>query len=283
MSDVFPTRIHIAPLGVESDRITEPAINQGADRVILIKYLPKEVDDRLAIDQIEARFEEAGIVVEYEHCEGEVTDLYDAVAKFGEVMLANRDDEVYVNLATGDKDTTIGGMIACMTLGIATPYYVEAETRGTLQRQPPEGVNAVDSIPPYPMERPTDEHLAVMRRIETGDNVDKSALIRFAAGEDDSELYDKEDLVAIGEESDPVLPFLSGLDEIFEERVDYPRNLKPTKAAFGRLNTHIINPLEEKEFIEIKELGTRHRITLTPAGENMLRAFEYVVEPGQSG
>jgi len=259
MAGVFPTRIHIAPLGVEYERITEPAIRKGADRVILVKYLPKAFDNRLSMDRIQEQLEEHAIEIEYERCEGEINDLYDAVAKISDIIFRHSEDQLFVNLATGDKDMPIGGMIACMTTGEATPYYVEAETRGTLQRKPPEDVSSIDSIPPYPMERPTDEQLEIMNYIHRNDKVEKGDLIRFGA-------------------EPTLLPFLEDTTEVFEDRADYPERKKPTGAAFGRLNTHIINPLEERGFIETEEVGRYIRIHLTEDGKNMLRAFEHVVD-----
>lgn len=163
-------------------------------------------------------------------------------------------DQVYVNLATGNKVIAIGGMIACMAAGDAYPYYVEAEQHGSHHPPAPEGVTSVDTIPPYPISRPETQQIAIMEYIASSDR-------RNPNGES---YRIKRELLEFGEEQE--LPFISNYDG--ESR----------KGKFRRLQAHVIDPLEEFEFIDVEEVGTQHHVFLTEDGKNTLRAFEYLLD-----
>jgi hypothetical protein len=203
---------------------------------------------------LQAALEEAGVESVVRECS--VTDLFDALAAVGDAVLDHADEEVYVNLATGDKIMAIGGMIACMTTGEARPYYVAAEDHGSHQGPEPRGVRSVDPVPRYPMERPTTEQLRVMQAIRDADRTDR-----------DGEPYRiKRELIEFGERAG--LPFVA----------EYTG--ETSKGKFRRLDTHVLSPLREQGFVEVAEVGTQRRVSLTEDGRNTLRAFSYLFDRG---
>lgn len=247
--------VHVAPLGIERDRIVEPPIEHGADRVVLLQYLPVSLRTHVEDEGIEPALEAEEI--ECEIIEVHIEDLFDAVAAFGRVIDRFEDDQVYVNLASGDKLTAIGGMIACMADGTAQPYYVEAEEHGSRQPPAPRGVRSIDTVPSYPIERPAYQHLAVMEHVADSD--------RTTA--DGAPYRIKRELFEFGEEAG--LPFMSG----FEGETD--------KGKFRRLDLHVLGPLEERGYVQVEEVGTQKRVFLTEDGRNTLRAFAYVLAEGE--
>jgi hypothetical protein len=247
-----PEQVHVAPLGIERDRVVEPPVEHSADRVVLLQYLPGSLRHHLEDEAIETTFDDHGI--DCEVVEVEIEDLFDAVAAFGRVLGAHADDRVYVNLASGDKVTAIGGMIACMADGSAQPYYVEAEEYGSLQPPAPRGVRSIDTVPTYHIERPERQHLAIMAHVADSERTN-------AAGDP---YRIKRELFEYGERAG--LPFM--LD--FDGDTD--------KGKFRRLDAHVISPLSERGYVEIEQVGTQKRVFLTEDGRNTLRAFEYLLE-----
>jgi len=241
-------RVHVAPFGVERDRIVRPAVEYGADKVVLLDYLSEPVPARPDLEALIDDFEEHGI--DHECRPSTITDIFDALGAVGAAVVDHADDEVFVNLATGSKPVAIGGMIACMTTG-ARPYYVEAEQYGSHQGPVPGGVQSIDAVPPYPMDRPEDQHLRVMDYVATSDRTTP-----------DGEPYRiKRELIEFGEREG--LPFLA----------DYEGDTE--KGKFRRLDAHIVSPLDEQEFVRVEEVGTQRRVFLTEDGRNTLRAFRY--------
>jgi hypothetical protein len=241
----------VVPLGIEHDRIVEPATETRADRVVLLDYLPSYLERQRRHD-VEATLEDRGIETDRRRCE--VEDLFDALAAFGRAIADHEGDEVYVNLATGNKLTAVAGMIASMAMEVAQPYYVEAEEHGSHQPPAPSGVASIDGIPSYPMERPERQHLAVMDHIATSDRTTR-----------DGEPYRiKRELIEFGE--DAGLPFLA----------DYEG--ETSKGKFRRLDAHVVSPLLETGYVAVEEVGTQKRVFLTADGRNTLRGFRYLVD-----
>jgi len=254
-----PKSIHIAPLGVENERISQPAIDYEADHIILLEYLPPvpPLDD--IHSELTTALDEAGI--EYERKRTDFDDLFEGLTGLAETIetQAGKND-IYVNVSSGNKVAAIAGMIACMVTGQATPYYVKAEENDSNFPQPSsgkpaQGIRSIETIPRYPMDRPETEHLAVMKFIH-----EQETELR----DDDQPFVEKKKIIEFGEEED--LPFMSNYEGETE------------KGKYSRLRHHIIEPLEEFDYITIEEHGSSDIIKLTEDGRNTLRAFEYVVE-----
>lgn len=246
----IPERTHIIPFGVELDRILQPVLEYSADRVILLDYLSEPVPARPDFEEFRKTFDDNGIT--HEVRDVVIKDPFDALAAVGQVIFDRVEDEVFVNLATGDKRVAIGAMMACMATGVR-PYYVAAEHHGSHQGPVPTGVQAIEPVPSYPMECPEEQQLRVMQYVADSDRTTV-----------DGEPYRiKRELITFGEQA--ALPFLAEYDG------------DTNKGKFRRLEAHIINPLENKGFIRVEEVGTQRRVFLTTDGRNTLRGFQYML------
>lgn len=249
-------RIHIAPLGFERDRVVEAAKQLKADRLILLEW--GEGDRPPFFEAVYEDIDAAGIDRERRSCN--IFDMYEVVRVTAREVQQQTDDDVFVNIATGSKISAIGCMIACMVTD-AVPYYVEPERYGEedTQRTKPvsHGVENIKQLPAYPIDAPETQLIYVMEYIYREGPVTKKDLIEFAQG---------------NRTSKAVEPPSEGLPFIIEHDVDSDR------ARYRLLETHVLNPLTEKGFIETREVGRRTDVDLTEEGENTLSAFRHLIE-----
>jgi predicted transcriptional regulator len=205
-------------------------------------------------DDIEA----AGIDREIRSCN--IFDLYEVVRVTAREIQQHADDDVFVNIATGSKISAIGGMIACM-VSEADPYYVEPARYGDKdgQRVKPvsHGVKNIKKLPAYPIDAPEKQLVYVMEYIYRNGPVTKKELIEYGQGNGKS--------IPAGTPPEG-LPFIA----------DYEAN--SDRARYRVLETHVLEPLTDRGFIETKETGRRIDIDLTEEGENTLSAFRHVIE-----
>lgn len=237
-------RVHIAPLGFERDRVVKPAINLKADIVYLLEHdEPKSAKPNYHED-VKADLRGAGVDVKPRICD--IFDLYAMLGTVAMITAENQNDDVYVNVSSGSKISAIGAMIACMATD-ATAYYVHPADYASDDLNDPVsyGVEAVSELPTYPIEPPKAEQVAVLDHLDEQGEVTKKQLIEF------------------GEEQG--LPFLTD------------RSTSGNQAKYRLLETHIIDPLEEDGYIQVRQVGRQKRVSLTPAGENARRAFEYLL------
>jgi hypothetical protein len=251
MDSDITRRVHVVPFGVERDRILVPVREYAADDVVLLDYLSEPAPARPSVEDLVAVFDDQG--VSYDLRDVQIDDPFDALAEVGQAIADYRDDDVFVNLATGDTPVGIGAMMACMTTG-ARPYYVTARQHGSHQGPVPTDVESIESMPSYPLERPTDEQLAVMQHIATSERTNR-----------EGEPYRKKsDLITFGEVAE--LPFLADFDG------------ETAQGKFRRLQRYIVDPLTDKDFITIVEVGVNKQVFLTDDGRNTLRAFQHLLD-----
>jgi hypothetical protein len=249
-------RVHIAPLGFERDRVVEAAKQLKADRLILLEW--GEGERPPFIEELYEDIESAGIDREIRSCN--IFDLYEVVRVTAREIQQHADDDVFVNIATGSKISAIGGMIACMVTD-AVPYYVEPERYGEkdAQRVKPvsHGVKNIKELPAYPIDAPETQLIYVMEYIYRNGPVTKKELIEFGQGNG---------------KSIPAGTSAEGLPFITDHEADSDR------ARYRLLETHVLEPLDEKGFIQSKEVGRRTDVDLTEEGENTLSAFRHLIE-----
>jgi hypothetical protein len=247
------------PFGYEEDRIVLPAKEQNAERVVLLEE--PGPDQPQWFQDVRDELREAGITVETESCD--IMDMYSVIKAVARVAQRHEDDQVYVNLSTGSKLSAIGGMIACMSVGNATPYYVEPEHYGEREDNPEplsHGIADTRELADYPMDGPSREEVWVLAYLksksETSKRPKKADLIELGKGEQE---------VSSGYGPDGELPFIS----------EYSDN---ETAQYRVLNEHIISPLVEKGWISTTDRGNRTYVDITDEGEDTLRAFRHLIE-----
>lgn len=254
-----PDRIHISPLGYEHDRVVKPAVDYKADCVYLLEHEESDSEKPEYHATLKEELRETGITVRPVQCD--IFDLYTVLGKVAEIITAHRNDEVYVNLSTGSKISAIGGMIACMVTresASVTPYYVRAEGYIPDDEDKEEtpvsfGMAAISELPTYPIQGPSQEEIAMLQYIADEQPITKKQLIRHAR-----QVVDR---------------FRRNAEE-----KDIQLDDDPHMGEYRLLDTHILDPLVERECIETTEVGRSKEITTTEEGHNTLRAFDYLLD-----
>ncbi|WP_241692795.1 HFX_2341 family transcriptional regulator domain-containing protein [Haloarcula salina] len=248
----FPENIHIMPFGFERDRIVETALRSNADKVVLLDWLD-DIERPPYHEDVRTALADSPVVTTEIECN--IFDLYETISVIADLIVSEREagNDVYVNLATGSKITAIGGMIACMVTGGAEPYYVRAEEYSAGDEPVGHGVETKMELPQYPIAKPSPQRIAVL-----------GYLVREEDGlrEGISYSVSKKDLIEFGEQEN--LPFAAHY-----EGDSY-------NGYYRRLETHVLDPLLEKGYIEIEERGRQKIVRPAELGRQSYVAFQYV-------
>ena len=249
-----PRRVQIVPLGFEYARLKAPILEWRADVVVAVDYSESDA----AIPYVERLLSEldANERIELEVLSCDIFDLYDTLGTLTGAVARYPDDEVYVNLSAGSKITAIAGMIACMATD-AHPIYARPDYGPDAAGVPSEPLHdevaETFELPRYPVERPSDELLRVLAYVdaETSETqrgryrgVSKKALIEFAREEG--------------------FAFVAASQASTE------------KGYYRLLDAHVVAPALEKGYVTVEKVGRKKFVSLTPDGENTLRAFRHL-------
>ena len=113
MKNMVNLRIHIAPVGFEIDRIIIPATEQKADKVWLIAHDNVAEDKAVKYrEKIVKELEKNGIKTEIAYANR--LRLFPIIKSVTEIIIKERKNEIYINVASGSKIHSIGCMMACM-------------------------------------------------------------------------------------------------------------------------------------------------------------------------
>ena len=246
------SRVHIAAIGFEVERVTDAIEQDRADRVYL---LSREGSDVAApfVAAVERRLRALPWPPAVQRVTADIWDLFDCLAAYRRIFAAEhrldrrspRSAPVRVNVSTGTKVTAIAGMLACM-LWNGEPYYVRVSKAWYSGRVPRlravnDIVDRVDPIGVYELRTPAEELVEVLEALQRrGGSLRKFELIRELG-------LDRPN----GTLSKPISP----------------------QACHGRLRRRLA-PLEEKwGFIRSGPGGPRGRIVLTEQGRLALVLF----------
>lgn len=238
-----PDRVHIMPVGYEYKRIIQPAEEFRADRVVLIGHeedTKGDEGDKHLQEAIQA-LEEQKIEIEPKECD--IFDLYSSMGTIAESISEHENDEVYVNVSTGSKVTAIAGMIASMVLE-CTPYYVRANDYD----EDPDDIRDTTELPTYPIDAPDSEQVDVMQFIDR----------------------------ATEREGPPTKGDIIHFSEHLNQ--DYISRNVAGKGKYRLLDTHIVEPLRQRGYIDEVKEGRSKILTLTEDGRNALEAFRWLVD-----
>lgn len=238
-------RIHIAPLGYEIDRISQPAIKHDADEVILV--VPSDDDERSdeCLEQVKEDLSENEIGVTEEQCD--IFDPDESIQTISAVIREHPRDDVKVNIATGTKITAISGMLACM-LTSAEPYYVRAEDYG--EQPVREGVEDVVGLPAYPIDPPKEHFVKVLDFLRKSAEEEKDVKIQ--------------DINAFVREND-----LEPVQDI---------NRSDDSEIYDIVGEEIIDPLKERNHVDVIPKGGSKYVVLREEGERTLEFCRYLIE-----
>jgi hypothetical protein len=241
--------VHIAPVGYEFDRISEPAIDHDADVIYLLESgepsLPS-ADYPPYHQELESTLTDAGVEVRWRTVD--VYDIYDVLGAVTTVAAEHDDDIVRVNVSSGTKLSAVGAAIASMTTD-ATGYFVYPDEYAHHVEDEPltTGYEDDEVLPSYPIESPTTDQVAVMAFLDEKN--------------DETYTAKKKDVIEFAEDAE--LRFITA---------NRPAN---DKAKFALLNANIVDPLLENDYIDVESVGRQKQLTLTDTGRHALRAFEH--------
>ena len=240
MPEMIKLRIHIAPVGYEIDRVVIPAIKMKADKVYLLRH------DNYSEDKSGPYREKIIKKLNKKNIETKVVNvnryrLFAIIKTVKEIIQDERENDIYLNVASGSKIHAVGCMMACMIFDDRTnihPYYAQAKEypqyKGSEQQT--FGVEDIHQLPTYQIRTPSPKLLSALALVKK-----KGKLTKKEFAEDATNL----NLISIG-----------ARDENYEQ------------ARFASLDKNIIQPLEnEWGFIEVEKIGRNRWIKLTKEGE----------------
>ena len=233
-------RIHIAPLGFESDRIVLPAIELKADKVwILIHNNPKKTKAKLYLEDIKARLQKERI--EFDTKELDRLNLLSTIKSVKSIVSEEKDNTYYVNVSSGSKIQAVACTMACMMFNEKNnnliPYYAKPKDYFEYDgEQMSTGLEKLIIIPQYDIKTPDEKLIHTLRIIKKNNNrINKTGLAKAA---------DDEKIIEIGAK-----------EENYEQ------------ARFTSLDKNIVQPLKKDwEFVKEEKIGRTRWIEITPKG-----------------
>ena len=242
MESMLNLRVHIAPVGFEIDRVVVPAAELKADLVYLV------VDRNIATDKSTKFQTEIIKKLKRKKIKTKIVyanrlELFDIIRVIKEVILDHRDDEFFVNVASGSKIHAIACMMACMVFDDRKnihPFYPQAKEYPAYKdnEQQTYGVGKIHPLPTYQLLTPKKDLIEILKIIkENGGRIQKKKLA-----------------------------------EIAEERKILNINAREenhSQARFASLDKKLIQPLKNTwNFIEEEKIGKNRWISFTDDGKN---------------
>ncbi len=245
-------RIHVAPVGFEVERITQPIEEDRADRVYLVTRTERDAAGPF-VNEVLSRLARLPWPVDVRVVRTDLWNVFAALAAYRALFEAedridrSRRDVVplRVNVSTGTKITAIAGTLASM-LWRGEPYYAHVSRAWYSGRTPPvasvrDVVDRVEPVNVYELRAPAPELVAVIEALERrGGALRKRELIR----------------------------------ELGLDRASPPGAAPPSpQAQHGRLRRRL-DPLEERwGFVRSEGPGPRSRVALTEQGRIAVALF----------
>jgi len=248
MAKIAKLRIHIAPVGYEIDRIVLPAIQERADKVWLLLHENKSEDKAGPfISKITKQLEKERIEVINQYHDRR--DLFKIIKAVKNIIEKEKQNDLYVNLASGSKIQAIGTMMACMMFNENQnihPFYVEAKNYPGFEGKQPlsTGIRDIQDVPPYSIKTPDLKLVEALKIIQQKNGkITKKEMAQIA---------EKQELITI-----------NALEK------------NHSQARFASLDKNIIQPLEEQwKFIQVEKIGRNRWIKITEEGKN---AAEFLI------
>ncbi len=183
-------RVHVAPVGFEVERITEPLFRERADRVYLLTRAERDAAGPF-VAEVVRRLERAPWPIDVRVVRTELWDVFGALGSLRAIFEAERRTDrhashvlpIRVNVSTGTKITAIAGTLACM-LWKGEPYYVQVSRAWYSDRAPKvstvrDVVDRVDAVGVYELRAPAPDLVAVLEALaRRGGALRKRELIR---------------------------------------------------------------------------------------------------------
>jgi hypothetical protein len=187
-------RVHIAPVGFHVNRITEPIIQQRADKVYLVTHHSHDRAAKYMEKIIKVLRKEK--LVSIEKVTTDIWDFFECLKCYKGIMQHESNTaHIYINVSTGSKIASIAGTLACM-IWKGTPYYTHVDYDNTKKDPsdglPDERIVSTTQLPVYSIDKPRTESLLILRALSNirGGKMKKKMLIEYLENQGiiDSEL-----------------------------------------------------------------------------------------------
>jgi len=240
MKNMMRLRVHIAPVGFEIDRIIIPAKKMRADKVYLIGHSNLSEDKaRPFLDKIRKTLEKRD--VEVKEVTADRYRLFDIVKTVKEIIIEEKENDIYLNVACGSKIHAVGMMMATMIFDDRSnlhPFYAQAKDYHHTKVSEPQtsGIEQIHDLPTFRVQTPDPKHLAALKiLVEHKGKMKKKEM---------AEIAEEQKLIIINANPD-----------------------NHSQARFASLDKNIIAPLENKwEYITTEKVGRNRFIHLTDEG-----------------
>ena len=248
MTNLATFRVHIAPLGFEIDRIIIPLKQTKADRLWLLAHDNRSDDLSIPyLEKIKKECKKMGVELKIAYSDR--LSIFKAIKSIKDIIEEEKNNYIYVNVASGSKIQAIACMMACMVLKNCDnlkPFYAQPEKYAAFEgKQQSFGIKDTIALPIYEIQTPKPKLLAALK-------------IVF---EQKDQKMTKKDMAKITEEQ--------GIITINSEEKNH------SQARFASLDKNIIAPLEKEwKFIEIEKIGRNRWIKITEEGRN---AAEFLI------
>ena len=246
MSKYARLRIHIAPLGFETDRVVLPAVEMKADKIwILIHNDPKQTEARPYLKEIKTRLKKEKI--DFETKEVDRLNLFSTI-KGVKKITTDTQHTYYVNVSSGSKIQAVACTMACMMFNEKNnliPYYVQPEGYLALKgKQQSSGMKQIIDLPKYAIKTPEKKLIKALQLIAQAKKgrISKTDLVEKA---------EEEKLIEIGAK---------------EENRD--------QARYASLDKNIIQPLRDNwKLVNEDKVGRTRWIEITDEGKNVMEVM----------
>lgn len=248
MTNLATFRVHIAPLGFEIDRIIIPLKQTKADKLWLLTHDNKSED--LSAPYLEKIKKECKkLDVEIQIAYSDRLNLFSTIKAFKEIIKKEKDNYIYVNVASGSKIQAIACMMACMVLKECDnlkPFYAVPQSYAAFEgKQQSFGLKDTIPLPTYEIQVPKEKLLQALKIISEQKN-------QKITKKEMAEIADKEGIITVK-----------------AEKSNY------SQARFASLDKNIIAPLEHDwKFIKIEKIGRNRWIKITEEGKH---AAEFLI------
>jgi hypothetical protein len=272
-----PLRVHICVVGYELDRISQAAIDQKADKVVLITQKENDSGRDYFIEN-RRRIIDKGIEVQEEFVD-DIRDLPHLLRIIKKVIdNEHKENSIFINISSGSTLSAIAGTISSMMFEKERkiiPYYVKPKTykqdidEETGLKPQTEGIEVIKKILTFQMQLPSKELMIVLKYLkeeeEKGHTVTKKDLIEFSKEEEHLKLIRE------------TKRHLANKIKVEKQAADDKNKEDKEKAKdYAWINQNIIRKLKEEwNLIEIYKIGTNACVKLNEKGKTMLDYLGY--------
>ena len=248
MTNLATFRVHIAPLGFEIDRIIIPLKETKADKLWLLVH-EKTADDKSKPYLEKIKKECKKMKVELKISYADRLSMFKIIKSVKEIISEEKNNYIYINVASGSKIQAIACMMACMILKECKniqPFYAEPETYAAFDgEQQSFGIKDTIPLPTYEIQIPKPKLLEALKIVQQAKN----------------QKITKKEMAIIAEEKEIII--INSEDE------------NHSQARFASLDKNIIQPLKDEwNFIEIEKIGRNRWIKITQEG---IDASEFLI------